>query len=151
MSRKVASWASLLAALLFSALLHAGAVPTPTSLDGGRIIDVDEAKGLLDGGEVHFIDTRSALNYGRGHVPGARLIPYGAKSEKRADFDASLDRFPLDRLPTDRDAALIFYSHGDTGWKSYKAAVLAIRAGHARVMWMRSGFAAWTAAGLPSE
>ena len=151
MDRRLVVFTGALLALLFGTLGHTAAIPTPEQLEGGRIIDAGEAKQLLEGGGAHFIDTRSALNYGRGHLPGARLIPYTAKSAKRADFDAALDRFPLTELPANPDATLIFYSHGDTGWKSYKGAVQAIRAGYRRVMWMRPGFAAWQAAGYPVE
>jgi rhodanese-related sulfurtransferase len=45
----------------------------------------------------------------------------------------------------------VFYSDGLTGWKSYKAAVLAVKAGYKNVMYMRGGFAEWEAKGAPVE
>ena len=125
-------------------------VPTPTALPDGRIVTLQQARELVDGGAKVF-DVRSALNYGRGHLPGAVMAPYKGNSPNRADFDPTLDRFALSLLPGDKDAAVLFYSHGDTGWKSYKAAITAIRAGYTRVNWLRDGYSVWVATGLPVE
>ena len=112
---------------------------------GGKILTAAQAKDLV--GKAHFFDMRRAANYGRGHIPGAVALPYDQKSTLSVDFDASLDRFDLAQLPADKGAAVVFYSDGPTGWKSYKAAVLAIRAGYTNVMWFRGGTAEWRAAG----
>ncbi len=142
-----------LVALLIGTNPHANAagIPTPTTLEGGGIISVEQAQRLAAVGGVLFVDVRNPVNYGRGHVPGARLIAYRGPSENRADFDPSQDRFDMGLLPTDRGAKIIFYSHGDTGWKSYKAAVTAIAAGYRNVHWMRNGFAGWKAQGYAVE
>jgi rhodanese-related sulfurtransferase len=124
---------------------------TPTKLEGGAVVTAKEAKALADGGNARFFDMRSAVNYGKGHVPGARALPYKEKSEYTASFDATADSFDLSALPSDKAAALVFYSDGPTGWKSYKAAVLAIRNGHRNVKWMREGYAGWLAASLPVQ
>ena len=125
-------------------------VPTPNELQGGRIITLEEAERLVGSG-VMIIDVRSPINFGRGHLPGAVLIAYKGKSGKTMDFDASLDRFSMSKFPNDKQANVLIYSHGDTGWKSYKAAVTAIRWGYTNVSWFRDGFAVWKAAGLPVE
>lgn len=123
---------------------------TPTSLRGGTVIGIDEAKGLLDKKSAAFFDTRNALNFGKGHVPGATIISYKEKSDFSPNFDAAQDTFELGKLPTDKSARLVIYSDGPKGWKSYKAATLAINAGYKNVMWMRDGFAGWTAKNLPT-
>ena len=46
---------------------------------------------------------------------------------------------------------IVFYSDGPKGWKSYKASVLAAKAGHKNVKWMRAGIAGWKKSGLPFE
>ncbi|MEW5757688.1 MAG: rhodanese-like domain-containing protein [Pseudomonadota bacterium] len=143
------AWAVVL--MLFALLAHAEEVPTPTTLPGGKVVTIQEAKALLDAGKALFIDTRNPINFGRGHVPGAKLVSYDAKSEKVADFDASLDKFALEELPGDKERPIVFYSHGVTGWKSYKAAVMALRHGYKNVFWMREGMDAWTAAKYPEE
>jgi len=124
---------------------------TPASLPGGAVVTVNEAKALLDGGRARFFDMRSAVNFGKGHVPGATALPYKEKSSYSADFAASVDGFDLGALPSDKSSLLLFYSDGPTGWKSYKAAVLAVRAGYRNVKWLREGFSGWTAAGLPTQ
>lgn len=145
------SWrtlARLMAASLFLCCAAAFAgedPPTPTALDGGKVVSPAEAKALL--GKASFFDLRKAVSYGKGHVPGAVALPYGQKSEKAPNFDASVDTFDMSQLPADKGAAVVFYSDGPTGWKSYKAAVLAIRGGYTNVMWMREGSAGWEAAG----
>lgn len=76
--------------LLGGAVATAGALPTPAELPGGKIVSLDEAEGMVKSG-VLVLDVRSAINYGRGHVPGAILASYRGKSAKRVDFDAAAD------------------------------------------------------------
>lgn len=125
--------------------------PTPLQLAGARVLTVAEARALHVAGKVRFIDTRNAINFGKGHVPGAVLAFYREKSDHSPAFDASQDAFDLARLGPDLQQPLVFYSDGPTGWKSYKAAVLALRAGYRQVHYLRDGWAGWQAAGLPTE
>ena len=125
--------------------------PTPTTLTGGKVVAPAEVKTLLDGKQALFFDMRSAVNFGKGHIPGAKALPYKENSEFAADFDAKVDQFDLAQLPADKNAAMVFYSDGPTGWKSYKAAVLSIKAGYKKVMWFREGFSSWQAAQYPVE
>ncbi len=118
---------------------------TPAVLKGGKVISTDEAKALLDRKEARFFDMRAAVNFGKGHLPTAVAMPYKGKSEDSPDFDSSKDEFDLSQLPADKGAKIVFYSHGSTGWKSYKAAVLAVKAGYKNIMWMREGYDSWVA------
>ncbi|WP_338844768.1 rhodanese-like domain-containing protein [Massilia sp. W12] len=145
---------NLLAACLFSlsALACADdAPPTPSTLKGGKVITVDEGQALAKSKGASFIDTRSTLNFGKGHVPGAVAIAYKEKSEKVENFDAAQDQFDFSKMPADKASKIVFYSDGPTGWKSYKAAVLSIKQGYTNVMYMRGGFAEWTAKNYPVE
>lgn len=144
---------ALSAALLFAAapVLAQDKPDTPTTLQGGKVVTVEEAKKLSDDKSAQFFDTRSLINFGKGHVPGAKAVSYKEKSEFKADFNAAADSFELDKLPADKAAKIVLYSDGPGGWKSYKAAVLSIKAGHKNVMWMRDGFTGWTAKGYPAE
>ena len=139
----------LIAAVLAAAA--AGGAPTPANIEGGRVVSVEEALRLVSEAGVVFVDVRKSINYGRGHVPGARYVGYAGSSADSTDFDPSQDRFDLTKLPADLATHLTFYSHGDTGWTSYKAAVLSIRAGYTHVSWMRDGFSGWLARGYPLE
>jgi rhodanese-related sulfurtransferase len=116
---------------------------TPTTLKGGTVIDLAALRSLLATGKVVLVDTRNPLNFGKGHVPGALSIGYKEHSAYSENFDASLDSFDLQRLPQDKDTALVFYSDGPSGWKSYKAAVLAVTQGYRRVHYFRAGWPAW--------
>jgi rhodanese-related sulfurtransferase len=132
------------------AAIGAGELETPTTLTGCKIISVDEAKKLFDEKSATFVDTRNPLNYGKGHVPGANLIEYKGSSENKPEFDGSKDQFDLSKLP-DKRASIVFYGHGVTGWKAYKGAVHAIKAGYGNVMWFRGGMEEWEKKGHPKE
>lgn len=140
-----------LAASIATGATWASKPETPINLPGGKVISVEEAKKLLDAKSAVFVDTRSVVNFGKGRVPGAVTAAYKEKSEPVADFDAAADSFELNKLPKDKSAPVVFYSDGPTGWKSYKAAVLSVKAGHKQVLYMRGGLADWQAKSLPLE
>lgn len=124
---------------------------TPSQLPGGKVVSVEDARKLADSKSAVFLDTRNVMNFGKGHVPGARALPYKGASEDKPDFDASQDQFDAGKLPPAKDQAMVFYSDGPTGWKSYKAAVQAVKAGYKNVHYMRDGWSAWQSKGLPVE
>lgn len=124
---------------------------TPTTAPGVKVIGVDEGKTLAASKGAVFVDTRNAMNFGKGRVPGAVSASYKEKSEPVAAFDASVDSFELAKLPADKNAKIVFYSDGPTGWKSFKAAVIASKSGYKQVLYMRAGFADWEAKGNPVE
>lgn len=127
-----------------------GVTMTPTTLAGGKVISSDEARKLVEQKGAMVIDTRSPVNFGKSHVPGAVSIAYKESSDKTANFDATVDQFDLSKLPADKNAAIVIYSDGPAGWKSYKGAVLAVKGGYKNVMYMRGGWAEWTAKGFPA-
>jgi rhodanese-related sulfurtransferase len=124
---------------------------TPTTLKGGKVITLDDAAALSKAKSAVFVDTRSPLNYGKGHIPAAVSAAYKEKSEKVENFKASDDSFDFAKIPADKAAGIVFYSDGPTGWKSYKAAVLAIKEGYKNVSYFRGGYTDWTAKNLPSD
>jgi rhodanese-related sulfurtransferase len=125
--------------------------PTPETLDRGKIISAKEAKALFDKKAAVFFDVRNLINYGRGHIPGAVALPYKGKVVKSVDFDPPASIIDISRLPPDRDKKIVFYSHGASGWKSYFAARIAIKAGYKNIMWFRGGFSEWSETGYPCE
>lgn len=131
-------------AIFLTAPAFAEEVRVPMVLEGGRVVTIDEAKALFDSGKTLFIDARNPLNYGRGHIPSAIAISAGDKDAGREDETEFRKR-----LPSDRNARMVFYSHGETGWKSYRAATMAVKAGYKNVLWMREGLKGWTAKGYP--
>lgn len=147
--RNTIKWALALTLGLTTAFPVAAA-QTPTSLDGVTVVSADDVKKLLDAG-VPVIDTRVAAEYAEKTIKGAKSVPYKEKSAKSPDFDASLDRFDLAKLPAEKSAPVVFFCNAGECWKSYKASVLATRAGYTQVRWFRGGVPEWTSKGLPTQ
>lgn len=126
------------------------AAETPASLPGVKTVSAEEVKKLLDGG-VPVIDTRVAAEYAEKSIKGAKSVPYKEKSAKAPDFDASQDQFDLGKLPADKAAPMVLFCNAGECWKSYKAAVVASKAGYTKINWFRGGMPEWTAKGLPTQ
>jgi len=114
------------------------------------MVTADQVAGIVAKGGTLY-DTRSAEEYNQRHIKGAKLLPYGEKSAKEVGFDAGKDTFDVKKLPADKNAPVIFACNGAECWKSYKASLVAIKAGHKQVYWFRGGFPEWSLAGLPTE
>jgi rhodanese-related sulfurtransferase len=91
------------------------------------------------------------VDYLDGHIKGALWIPYLEVSAKEVGFDPAEDRFDLSKLPQDKNAPMMLYCDGTPCWKSYKAAVLAMKNGYRNIYWFRGGYPEWKAAGYPIE
>lgn len=143
-------FARMLVFLAGSLALAAGAQQTPDSLSGVNVVKAEEVLKMMQSG-VPVIDTRVANEYADEHIKGARNVPYKEKSAKNAAFDASQDSFDLKKLPADKAAPLVFYCNAGECWKSYKASVVASRAGYTRISWFRGGIPEWKARKLPTE
>lgn len=123
---------------------------TPASLVGVKNVTAEEVKKMLDAG-VPVIDTRVAAEYSEKTIKGAKSVPYKEKSAKEPGFDASVDQFDLSKLPADKSAPLVMFCNSGECWKSYKASVVAQRAGYSNVHWFRGGFPEWNGKGLPTQ
>ena len=123
---------------------------TPTVLPGATVITAEQARDMMAKGAVLY-DVRTERDWREKHIKGAVWVPYEEGSRKEIEFDRTLDRFALERLPADRNAKIVFSCNGFECWKSYKAAVLAIDAKYRNVFWLRGGFPEWNARGFPVE
>ncbi len=132
------------------AALPSWAADTPATLVGVKLVTAEESKKLQDSG-VPLIDTRVAAEYAEKTIKGAKSVPYKEKSAKEVGFDASKDDFDLTKLPADKAAPLVFFCNAGECWKSYKASVVAQKAGHTKIHWLRGGFPEWAAKGLPTQ
>lgn len=126
------------------------AAETPTTLAGVKVVSADEVKRMLDAG-TPVIDTRVTAEYAEKTIKGARSVPYREKSAKAVSFDATQDQFDLSKLPSDKAAPLVFFCNAGECWKSYKASVVAQKAGWTKIHWFRGGMPEWTAKGLPTQ
>jgi rhodanese-related sulfurtransferase len=145
-------WMKLATVVLFGLCgsLPAMANETPTTLAGVKVVSAEEAKKLQDSG-VPLIDTRVAAEYAEKTAKGAKSVPYKEKSAKEVGFDASKDDFDLTKLPSDKSAPIVFFCNAGECWKSYKASVVAQKAGYTKIYWMRGGFPEWASKGLPTQ
>ena len=150
MSKRV--WLKAAAAMVFGVAmsLPVTAAETPASLPGVKSVGAEEVKKMLDAG-VPVIDTRVAAEYAEKTIKGAKSVPYKEKSAKEPGFDASQDQFDLAKLPADKAAPLVFFCNSGECWKSYKASVVAHKAGYTKIHWFRGGFPEWSAKGLPTQ
>ena len=123
------------------------AAETPAALPGVKVVNAEEVKKMLDGG-VPVIDTRVAAEYAD---KGAISVPYKEKSAKEPGFDAAQDQFDLAKLPANKAAPLVFFCNSGECWKSYKASVVAQKAGYSKISWFRGGFPEWNSKGLPTQ
>ncbi|MFO1267553.1 MAG: rhodanese-like domain-containing protein [Rubrivivax sp.] len=146
------TWMKLAAAVAIGlgTALPATAAETPAALAGAKVVNAEEVKKLLDAG-VPVIDTRVAAEYAEKTIKGAKSVPYKEKSAKAADFDAAQDHFDLSKLPADKGAPVVFFCNAGECWKSYKASVVAVKAGYSKVQWFRGGFPEWSSKGLPTQ
>ena len=123
--------------------------PTPlTGAENVKVVTQTEAKALH--GKAVFYDARKAMNFGKGHVPGAITLSV-TWQDKKVSLKERIPNLDRSKLPNDKNRIIIFYSHGPTGWKSYHAARVAAQIGYKNVRWMREGLAGWQKSGYPVE
>lgn len=135
---------------LAAVALPASAQDTPMSVPGARTVTAEEVKALIAQG-ARVYDLRKKASYAEKHIPGAFHAKYEEKSVKAVAFDPSQDTFDLSQLPSNKSAKLVFHGHGADGWKGYKAAAAAVKAGYENVYFFRGGFAEWIKKGFPTD
>lgn len=123
---------------------------TPEVLPGATIVTAAQVRLMMSQG-VPLFDVRPLAHRHEGFIPGSISVPYELNSPKEVDYDDSLDRFDLSRLPQDKNAPMIFQCNGAECWFSYKATRYAAKHGYKRVYWFRTGLPAWRAAGYPVQ
>lgn len=100
------------------------------SIDEVRILSPAAVKGMLDSsgdGARTLLDVREPEEYGRGHIPGARLIPLGELEQRHEELD--------------RDKGIIAYCR--SGRRSLGASVLLRGLGFNEVYNMGGGMLEW--------
>jgi rhodanese-related sulfurtransferase len=130
----------------FLAATSAIAADTPSTVPGVEVVDVAKAKDLIAKG-IKYYDVRVSSDYAEGTIKGAVSLPYTNGSNNAPDFDAGKDKWAVDKLPADKATPILIFGNGPSGWRHYKASVLAAKAGHKTVYWLRAGVDGWKAAG----
>jgi rhodanese-related sulfurtransferase len=98
-------------------------------------VNVQEAKKMIDRGDIALIDVRQPHEYAAAHIKGAKLIP----------VDALFAR--INEVPEDKD--ILF--HCAAGVRSALACEMAAAMGRTRCYNMEGGMDAWKAQKLPYE
>lgn len=145
--RKVLTVLVALSLLLISGKVMAE--ETPTSYKGITVVDSDWVKANT--GKVKVYDARKKNDFVEKHIAGAIHADYDEKSVKTLDFDSSQDHWDIKKYPTDKNASVVIYCNGPACWRSFKTAILLVKAGYTNVHWLREGFPAWDAKGYPTE
>ena len=98
-------------------------------------ISVEEAKEMIDNGDVQLVDTREPHEHAEGHAPGALNIPHMSTLPRVAE------------LATDRPILFICKS----GNRSAVAAEFAATMGLTELFNVEGGHDDWVEAGYPME
>lgn len=123
---------------------------TTDSVQCGTLVDAKKAKEIVDSKSATIVDTRKKVEFSEERIPGAISIVYDEKSEKKASYDKTKDKFDMSQL-TDKNKSLLVYCNGPECWRSYKACKSLVESGYKNVNWFRTGIPAWKAAGYPTE
>ena len=98
-----------------------------------KTLSPEQAQELITRGECDVVDVREAREWSRGHLPGARLVP----------FDR-IRQSPRSALPRDN---VIFVCAA--GIRSQAAAKVAEESGYSNVYNLSGGTRNWVSSGLP--
>jgi rhodanese-related sulfurtransferase len=82
---------------------------------GIRFVSAKELKAMMDRRDGFIlVDARDEVHYNRGHIRGAISIPAEDKPLRDVDVRRPKRLLYPQRLPADRDRALVFYCGGTT-------------------------------------
>lgn len=108
---------------------------TKNELEPFTRISVQEAKEMIDHGDVQVIDSREPHEHYEGHVPGSLNIPHMATLPRARDLA--------------KDKPILFICK--SGQRSALAAEFAATVGLTELFNVEGGHDAWRAAGYPME
>jgi rhodanese-related sulfurtransferase len=96
-----------------------------------------ETRLAQNDGKTFVFDDNEQSRYAKGHVPGAKFLPY--------------KEVAADKLPADKSATLIFYCYGEECSACHQAATAAIGLGYTNVYIMPEGITGWEKKGKKTE
>ncbi len=99
-------------------------------------ISVQQAKEMIDSGEVFILDVRTQGEYDAGHIKGSTLIP--VQDIPAQELDKALNKIP-------RDKKILVYCK--SGRRSTQASEILVNNGFAQVYNMKGGIVEWAKAG----
>ena len=117
----------------------AAAAVSPVTVPGATTVTVEEAAALFDAGVV-FVDVRKPSDYEAGRIPGAVHL----------DSTSAFTEAALEAV-VGKEEKVVIYCNGESCLRSSEASALAVGWGFTQVFYLRDGYPAWDAAGLPVE
>lgn len=109
--------------------------------DGETIISLQAVVEKLEKPGVIILDARSPFDYGEGHIPGAKNVPYVELFEDPAFF--------LDELALDHE--IITYCEGVRCSTAEDVAFFLQERGYEKIKVFLGGWEEWTESGMPVE
>lgn len=113
---------------------------TRTGAEGIRIIDLEEARRMVEGG-ASVIDARRKDEYDEGHIPGAILFDY---------YDMGTYRDRVLAVLSNESEIMVYCSEATCEDSELLAKELYLL-GFTKLLVFKGGFAEWSGAGLPVE
>ncbi|WP_085317654.1 rhodanese-like domain-containing protein [Derxia lacustris] len=122
--------------LVASALVSGALLLWPILRNGGKGgVSHFEATRLINDRDAWLVDVRSAEEFARGHITGARNIPLDQLEARSAELTKA------------KSKPLIVVCQ--SGQRAQRALALLTKAGFGEVVVLEGGVTAWQAAGLP--
>jgi len=113
------------------------------STEGGEqlIISVEDARKLFDQKSAIFMDARDAFQYEKGHIQGARNLPWHDVDAQFIDATQGISQ----------DTPIITYCDGETCDLSHDLALFLMDVGFTNVKVLVNGWTVWVENNLPVE
>lgn len=113
------------------------------SPSGFENVSVQEAKAMVEKGDVFILDVRTPDEFNSSHIKGATLIPvsnaFGSSLSSDRLLEARIDEVPKKKI--------LVYCR--TGHRSNTASTKLVKAGYSQVYNMVGGITSWIDAGYP--
>ena len=113
------------------------------SPSGFENVSLQEAKEMVEKGDVFVLDVRTPDEFNSSHIKGATLIPVGNAFGSNLSSDRLL-KARIDEVPKKK---ILVYCR--TGRRSETASTMLVNAGYSEVYNMEGGITSWVDAGYP--
>ena len=111
---------------------------------GIQNVTVEEAKKMVEKGDVFILDVRTPSEFNSSHIEGSTLIPVtnsgGSNLSPKQLLESRINEVP-------KDKKILVYCR--SGHRSSSASKILVNAGYSQVYNMEGGINAWTGAGYP--
>lgn len=107
-------------------------------------ISVEEAKRMVERGDVFVLDVRTPSEFNSSHIEGATLIPVTNASGSNLSPESLLEA-RINEVPKNKKVLVYCRS----GHRSTSASTILVNSGYSQVYNMEGGINAWIGAGYP--